>query len=129
MDPVRAPAIPAGFAEPAAEAFDSDPLRRRETVELVSAYYRIDDPGLRRRFFGLARALAGGPERGAGEESFCPCPRGEGGIEVEARLARLHQRPATIVLSLTLAGRAACAEPRLRVHQRIGVGGTSRQDL
>jgi transcriptional regulator with XRE-family HTH domain len=34
MDPVRAPAIPAGFAEPPAEAFDSDPLRRRETVEL-----------------------------------------------------------------------------------------------
>ena len=60
MDPVRAPAIPAGFAEPAAEPFDSDPLRRRETVELVSAYYRIDDPALRRRLFELARALAGG---------------------------------------------------------------------
>src|SRR6478609_8442327 len=63
MDPVRAPAIPAGFAEPAAEPFDSDPLRRRETVELVSAYYRIDDPALRRRLFDLARALAGGAER------------------------------------------------------------------
>src|SRR5213593_1607928 len=63
MDPVRAPAIPAGFAEPAAEAFDSDPLRRRETVELVSAYYRIDDPSLRRRLFELARALAIGGER------------------------------------------------------------------
>src|ERR1700682_6327022 len=35
MDPVRAPAILAGFAEPAAEAFDADPLRRRETVELA----------------------------------------------------------------------------------------------
>jgi len=65
MDPVRAPAIPAGFAEPPAEAFDSDPLRRRETVELVSAYYRIEDPGLRRRLFELARALAGA-ERAAG---------------------------------------------------------------
>ena len=63
MDPVRAPAIPAGFAEPAAEAFDADPLRRRETVELVSAYYRIDDPALRRRLFELARALAVGAER------------------------------------------------------------------
>jgi transcriptional regulator with XRE-family HTH domain len=31
MDPVRAPAILAGFAEPAAEAFDADPLRRRES--------------------------------------------------------------------------------------------------
>src|SRR6476619_6764546 len=66
MDPVRAPAIPAGFAEPAAEAFDSDPLRRRETVELVSAYYRIDDAALRRRLFDLARALAGGAERVSG---------------------------------------------------------------
>jgi len=63
MDPVRAPAIPGGFAEPPAEAFDSDPLRRRETVELVSAYYRIDDPALRRRLFDLARALAGGADR------------------------------------------------------------------
>ena len=61
MDPVRAPAIPSGFAEPAAEAFDADPLRRRETVELVSAYYRIDDPALRRRLFELARALASEP--------------------------------------------------------------------
>src|SRR3954452_17146545 len=67
MDPVRAPAIPAGFAEPAAEAFDSDPLRRRETVELVSAYYRIDDTALRRRLFELARALAGGTERVSGQ--------------------------------------------------------------
>src|SRR5246500_4759652 len=58
MDPVRAPAIPSDFAEPEAEAFDSDPLRRRETVELVDAYYRIGDPGLRRHFFELARALA-----------------------------------------------------------------------
>jgi len=64
MDPVRAPAI-GGFAEPAAEAFDSDPLRRRETVELVSAYYRIEDPALRRRLFELARALAVGAERPA----------------------------------------------------------------
>src|ERR1700724_640918 len=58
MDPVRAPAIPAGFAEPPSEAFDSDPLRKRETVELVGAYYRIDDPLVRRRLFDLAKALA-----------------------------------------------------------------------
>jgi len=42
MDPVRAPAIPAGFAEPAAEAFDADPLRRRETVELSDARLRVN---------------------------------------------------------------------------------------
>ena len=65
-DPVRAPAIPAGFAEPPAEAFESDPLRRRETVELVEAYYAIDDTAVRRRLFDLAKALAAegnGPTR------------------------------------------------------------------
>jgi transcriptional regulator with XRE-family HTH domain len=58
-DPRRAP----GFAAPAAEAFDADPLGRREVRELVEAFYRIPDAGLRRRFFELARALATpGPE-------------------------------------------------------------------
>src|SRR5258708_25233339 len=66
-DPVRASAIPAGFAQPAAESFDADPLRRRDTVELVSAYYRIDAPALRRRLFELARALADGTERPQGK--------------------------------------------------------------
>lgn len=57
-DPVRAPAMPGGFAEPPAEAFDADPLRKRETIELVEAYYAITDPSVRRRLFELARALA-----------------------------------------------------------------------
>jgi len=34
---------------------------------LVSAYYRIEDPALRRRLFELARALAGGAERASGK--------------------------------------------------------------
>jgi transcriptional regulator with XRE-family HTH domain len=63
MDPVRAPAIPAGFADPTAESVDSDPLRKRETIELVGAYYRIEDPVVRRRLFELAKALAAGGER------------------------------------------------------------------
>jgi transcriptional regulator with XRE-family HTH domain len=66
-DPVRAPAIPAGFAEPPAEAFESDPLRRRETVELVEAYYAIDDAAVRRRLFELAKALAAEAEQGGGK--------------------------------------------------------------
>jgi transcriptional regulator with XRE-family HTH domain len=66
MDPVRAPAIPDGFAENAAEGFDSDPLHKRETVELVSAYYEIGDPALRRRFFDLAKALVASAEQPAG---------------------------------------------------------------
>lgn len=65
MDPVRAPAIPAGFAEPPAEAFETDPLRKRETLELISAYYEIEDAGLRRRLFDLAKALVASSEQHA----------------------------------------------------------------
>jgi transcriptional regulator with XRE-family HTH domain len=65
MDPVRAPAIPGGFADTPAEGFDSDPLRRRETVDLVSAYYEIGDATLRRRFFDLAKALVASPGQAA----------------------------------------------------------------
>jgi len=61
---VRAPAIPGGFSEPPQEAFESDPLRKRETVELVDAYYTIEDPAVRRRLFELARTLAAEGNRG-----------------------------------------------------------------
>jgi transcriptional regulator with XRE-family HTH domain len=39
-DPVHAPAM-GGFAEPPA-AFESDPLRKRETIELIRAYFFLD---------------------------------------------------------------------------------------
>jgi transcriptional regulator with XRE-family HTH domain len=64
-DPVHAPAIPAGFAEAPQEGFDSDPLRRRETLELIGAYYDIKEAAVRRRLFDLAKSLAansGSPE-------------------------------------------------------------------
>jgi len=64
MDPVRAPAIPGGFAEPPAEAFESDPLRRAETIDLVKAYYRISNAAVRRRFLDLIKSLAASGERG-----------------------------------------------------------------
>jgi transcriptional regulator with XRE-family HTH domain len=67
IDPVRAPAIPGGFSEPPADGFDADPLRKRETVDLVNAYYRIADSVVRRRLFDLAKALAAGGERTARE--------------------------------------------------------------
>ena len=35
-----------------------DPTTSRETLELVRAYYRIDEPSLRRRLVDLARALS-----------------------------------------------------------------------
>src|SRR3954451_2498083 len=56
-DPVRAPAM-GGFAEPPAEAFETDPLRKRETVELVQAYFAIEDEAVRQRFRDLVKALA-----------------------------------------------------------------------
>jgi transcriptional regulator with XRE-family HTH domain len=75
MDPVRAPAIPGGFAEPPVEAFESDPMRRRETVELVDAYYAIDDAAVRRRLLDLARALAAEGERTGDKPATRPLRR------------------------------------------------------
>ncbi len=37
---------------------EPDPMARRETLELVRAYYRIEDRGQRRRLLDLIRALA-----------------------------------------------------------------------
>ncbi len=46
-----------GLHEEAA-GFQHDPMTKRETLELVRAYYRITDPNVRRRVFELAKALA-----------------------------------------------------------------------
>ncbi|MDA8051177.1 MAG: helix-turn-helix domain-containing protein [Rhodospirillales bacterium] len=47
-----------GFAE-AQTGFGSDQLMsRRETIDLVRAYYRISDPAVRKRVFDLIRSLA-----------------------------------------------------------------------
>ncbi|NQU55951.1 MAG: helix-turn-helix transcriptional regulator [Rhodospirillales bacterium] len=42
---------------------ESDPLARRETLELVRAYYKIDDPKIRKRLFELIKTLAKQQER------------------------------------------------------------------
>lgn len=47
----------AGFAEPQ-DGFDDDTLHRRETLELVRAYYRITDPSIRKRVFDLIKTLS-----------------------------------------------------------------------
>jgi transcriptional regulator with XRE-family HTH domain len=48
---------PGGFAD-AQDAFGQDEaLHRRETLELVRAYYRIGDPALRRRVFDLIKTM------------------------------------------------------------------------
>ncbi len=74
MDPVRAPAIPSGFAEPPVEA---DSLRKREMTELVDAYYVIEDAAVRRRLLELARALAGESDAVKGLARLAKSARGE----------------------------------------------------
>jgi len=46
-----------GLEEPPAQ-FERDPMTKRETLELVRAYYRITDPQVRKRVYELAKALA-----------------------------------------------------------------------
>jgi transcriptional regulator with XRE-family HTH domain len=40
------------------ELRDNDPMTKRETLELVRAYYRINDYHVRRRIYELAKSLA-----------------------------------------------------------------------
>jgi transcriptional regulator with XRE-family HTH domain len=49
----------AGFAEAAQANFDQDDLAKRETLELVRAYYKITDAGVRKRLFDLVKAVGG----------------------------------------------------------------------
>jgi transcriptional regulator with XRE-family HTH domain len=44
------------FSE-SAEGFGDDTLNRRETLELVRAYYRITDPAIRKRVFDLIKSM------------------------------------------------------------------------
>ncbi|HEX9489837.1 MAG TPA: helix-turn-helix domain-containing protein [Stellaceae bacterium] len=44
--------------EPANGGHEPDPMMRRETLELVRAYYRIPDVQIRRRLFDLTKAIA-----------------------------------------------------------------------
>ncbi len=48
----------AGLAGEGHDGTEADPLTKRETLELVRAYYRITDPNVRKRIFELAKALA-----------------------------------------------------------------------
>jgi transcriptional regulator with XRE-family HTH domain len=39
------------------EGLGDEPLNRRETLELVRAYYRITDPAIRKRVFELIKSM------------------------------------------------------------------------
>jgi hypothetical protein len=54
----RKPVVEVDIDEMSQHGFDVDPMARRETLELVRAYYRIRDPLVRKRVFELAKALA-----------------------------------------------------------------------
>jgi transcriptional regulator with XRE-family HTH domain len=48
-----------GLAEAEAPRFEQEKLSRRETLELVRAYYRISDPAVRKRIFDLVKSVGG----------------------------------------------------------------------
>lgn len=52
------PSRPPGMSETEGEAYETDTLAKRETLELVRAYYRIKNTKVRKRVFELAKALA-----------------------------------------------------------------------
>lgn len=55
-----------GLAEEEPEDYEPDPMTKRETLELVRAYYKITDAKVRKRLFEMAKALGAGanPKRG-----------------------------------------------------------------
>ena len=53
----KSPARVRGLAE-AVEPYAPDPMTRRETLELVRAYYRIIDPRVRKCLFETTKAIA-----------------------------------------------------------------------
>ncbi|MEW5704076.1 MAG: helix-turn-helix transcriptional regulator [Pseudomonadota bacterium] len=54
-----APAFTGGYLhEDAAPPFEGDPMGKRETLQLVRAYYRIKSRAVRKRILDLARSLA-----------------------------------------------------------------------
>ena len=50
------PAQTRGMAEEPV-SYELDPMAKRETLELVRAYYKITDPHVRKRLFELTKAL------------------------------------------------------------------------
>jgi transcriptional regulator with XRE-family HTH domain len=47
-----------GLREEARAPFDRDPMAKRETLQLVRAYYRISSPAMRKRILDLMKSLA-----------------------------------------------------------------------
>ena len=54
---------PAGLGEDSQAPYETAKFTKRETLELVRAYYRITDSRVRKRLFDLVKAVAGYGER------------------------------------------------------------------
>lgn len=59
----RSPAQIRGLAEEPS-TYEPDPMAKRETLELVRAYYKISDPQVRKRLFEMTKALAAAATKG-----------------------------------------------------------------
>ena len=44
-------------------SYEPDPMHKRETLELVRAYYKIRDPQIRKRLFAMTKALGAGASK------------------------------------------------------------------
>jgi len=47
-----------GLSDSGPQAFEQEKLAKRETLELVRAYYKISDPKVRKKTFELVKAIA-----------------------------------------------------------------------
>ncbi|MCH7888186.1 MAG: helix-turn-helix domain-containing protein [Proteobacteria bacterium] len=65
MPPLETADAP-GLREGAPAPFEPDPMAKRETLELVRAYYRISDPAARKRLFQLTKAIANVSKKSGG---------------------------------------------------------------
>ncbi len=74
-----------GLSEAPAAVLEPDLLSKRETVELIRAYYRVTDPGLRKRVLDLLEA-AGTPSRAQGKQLGRP----RVGRMIETRIRKLR---------------------------------------
>ena len=63
---VRAQVQAGGLSEEESDAAGADPMTKRETLELVRAYYRVTDPKVRKSLFDMAKAAAGAGFGGGG---------------------------------------------------------------
>lgn len=45
-------------AEPAQASLEDDPMVRKETIDLIRAYYQIDDPKIRQNVLKLVKSMA-----------------------------------------------------------------------